>query len=397
MGYGVLCGLAAGAFWGMIFVMPKWLAAFSPVELALGRYLAYGLITLLLLAPRLPGLLRRLTRAECRVLLRHALAGNIVYYLLLSTGVQLAGVAAASLIIGLLPLSVTLLGRRDHGSLPLRQLAWPLSLVVAGIVCINVDVFTHARAAGAQAWPMAALGMLCATGALLCWTWYAVDNARFLKRNPHFSGAEWSGLYGIATGAVAVVLGLAACAAGWAGGPDSDGAVRDWLHFWSVVTVVALGASVIGNQLWNVTSRRVPVTLSGQLLLFETLFGLLYGYLYQQRTPRLLETAAIVLLIAGVAGSVWRHAAGSAGEHRQGQAQDERIGSGAASVAILAPRLEHHHGDGVGQVQAAVVRAHRQADALGRREALAQGHRQAAGLGTEHEHVARLEAALRER
>lgn len=302
MWYGVLCGLLAGAFWGTIFVMPRWLAEFSPMELALGRYLAYGLITLLLLAPRLRGLLRRLTRDDCKVLLRHALAGNIVYYLLLSTGVQLAGVAAASLIIGLLPLSVTLLGRRDHGALPLRQLAWPLALVLAGIVCINVDVFTHARGAS-QPWTTVALGMLCAFGALLCWTWYAVDNARFLKRNPHFSGAEWSGLYGLSTGVVALLMGVAVLALGGIGEQ-----ARDWLRFWSVVTLVALGASVIGNQLWNIASRRVPVTLSGQLLLFETLFGLLYGFLHQHQTPRPLEWTAIVLLIAGVAGSVWMHA-----------------------------------------------------------------------------------------
>jgi len=306
MGYGVLCGLMAGAFWGMIFVMPRWLAAFSPVELALGRYLAYGGITLLLLAPRLPRLLRRLTRGDCVALLRHALAGNIVYYLLLSTGVQLAGVAAASLIIGLLPLSVTWLGRGDHGALPLRRLAWPLALVAAGMACINVDVFSHA-AAQRTPWPLVALGMLCALGALLCWTWYAVDNARFLKRDPHFSGAEWAGLYGIVTGLVALMLGAAAYAAGIAG-QDVAGAGRDWLQFWGVVSMVALGASVIGNQLWNIASRRVPVTLSGQLLLFETLFGLLYGYLHQHQAPRPLELLAIALLIAGVAGAVWLHA-----------------------------------------------------------------------------------------
>jgi drug/metabolite transporter (DMT)-like permease len=307
MWYGVLCGLMAGAFWGTIFVMPRWLAEFSPMELALGRYLAYGLITLLLLAPRLKGLLRRLTRDDCKVLLRHALAGNIVYYLLLSTGVQLAGVAAASLIIGLLPLSVTLLGRRDHGAVPLRHLAGPLTLVVAGIACINIDVFTHATGNG-QPWPMVALGMLCAFGALLCWTWYAVDNARFLKRNPHYSGAEWAGLYGLGTGAVALAMAAVVYGLGGIAGAGKEGIPRDWLYFWSVVTMVALGASVIGNQLWNIACRRVPVTLSGQLLLFEILFGLLYGFIYLRQMPRPLELAAIVLLIAGVAGSVWRHA-----------------------------------------------------------------------------------------
>ena len=60
-----------------------------------------------------------------------------------------------------------------------------------------------------------------------------------------------------------------------------------------------------------------------------------------------------------------------------------------AGISVLPPRLEHHHRDRVRQVEAAVVGAHRQADALGRREILAQRRRQAAGLGTEHEHVAR--------
>lgn len=306
MWYGVLCGLAAGAMWGTIFVLPTWLAAFSPLELALGRYLAYGLIMLALMAPRLAGLVRRLTRSDCMVLLRHALAGNLVYYLLLSFGVQLAGVAAASLVIGLLPLTVTLVGRRDHGSVPLRRLAWPLLVVMAGMVCINVEVFTRPGAAQAG-WAASALGMLCAFGALLCWTWYAVDNARFLKRNARFSSADWSGLYGISTGLLALAMGVVAFGIGGLGSDPAP--ARDWLRFWSLIALVATAASVIGNQLWNIASRRVPVTLSGQLLLFEVLFGLLYGFLYQQQMPRPLEWMAILLLITGVMWSVWLHAA----------------------------------------------------------------------------------------
>ena len=326
MWYGVLCGLAAGAMWGTIFVLPTWLAAFSPLELALGRYLAYGLIMLVLMAPRLSTLLRRLTRSDCWVLLRHALAGNIVYYLLLSFGVQMAGVSAASLVIGLLPLTVTLAGRNDHGAVPLRRLAWPLAVVIAGMACINVDVFT--RPAAAQAgWTASALGMLCAFGALLCWTWYAVDNARFLKRNARFSSAEWSGLYGISTGLIALVMALVALGVG-----GHAAAGRDWLRFWGLIALVATAASVIGNQLWNIACRRVPVTLSGQLLLFEVLFGLLYGFLYQQQMPRPLEWMAVLLLITGVTWSVWLHAAPS----------------GAAGVAVLAPSLEDHHGHRVG-------------------------------------------------
>jgi drug/metabolite transporter (DMT)-like permease len=44
------------------------------------------------------------------------------------------------------------------------------------------------------------------------------------------------------------------------------------------------------------------------MILFETLFALLYGFIYKQQWPRPLETAAIVLLAAGVMWSVRVHA-----------------------------------------------------------------------------------------
>ncbi|MFT5643838.1 MAG: drug/metabolite transporter (DMT)-like permease [Janthinobacterium sp.] len=305
---GVLCALLAGAMWGMVFIVPEMLSAFSPLELALGRYIAYGAIALALMLPRLAGLLRRLERSDYAALLRHALTGNIVYYILLALGVKLAGVAPTSLIIGLLPILVTLIGRKDHGAVPLRRLALPLLVVAAGIACINIDLFSHARATGVDV-ARTLLGVLSAVGALLCWTWYAVDNARYLKRNPHFSSAEWSALYGLSSGLIALLIGLAAFAIWY---QDVTGAAaltsgRDWTRFWIANSLLALGASMIGNHLWNIASRSVPVTLSGQLILFETLFALLYGFIYQQRLPRMLEMAAIVLLIAGVLWSVRVH------------------------------------------------------------------------------------------
>jgi drug/metabolite transporter (DMT)-like permease len=229
--------------------------------------------------------------------------------MLLALGVKLAGVAPTSLIIGLLPISVTLIGHKDHGAVPLRRLALPLLVVAAGIACINVDLFIHAGAAGA-ALGTTLLGVLCAAGALLCWSWYAVDNARYLKRNPHFSSAEWSALYGISSGLIALLIGLVAFALHQ---DDVTGAAalatgRVWTMFWIANGLLALGASVIGNHLWNIASRSVPMTLSGQLILFETLFALLYGFIYQQRLPRALELVAIALLVTGVLWSVRVHA-----------------------------------------------------------------------------------------
>jgi drug/metabolite transporter (DMT)-like permease len=328
MWIGVLCGLLAGAMWGLVFIVPEMLGAFSPLELAVGRYLAYGAMAFALLLPRLKPLLATLVPGDYAALLRHALAGNIVYYMLLATGVKYAGVAPTSLIIGMLPVVVTLMGRNDHGAAPLRLLALPLLLVAAGIACINVDSFLHA---GPGASPGAiALGLACAAGALLCWSWYALDNARYLKRNPQFSSAQWSALYGLSTGVIALFIGAGAWLFAGHAAPVPG---RDWSLFWTCNALLALGASVIGNQLWNVASRRVPVTLSGQLILFETLFALLYGFVYRAQGPRPLELAAIVLLVTGVTWSVHAHAGKPAKSGRKALDPDLAEGDGMAGAA----------------------------------------------------------------
>jgi drug/metabolite transporter (DMT)-like permease len=325
MWVGIICGLLAGAMWGMVFIVPTMLPAFSPLELALGRYCAYGLIAAGLTLPRLPALLRRLERSDYFVLLRHALSGNIVYYMLLALGVKLAGVAPTSLIIGLLPISITLLGRKDHGAVPLRQLALPLLVVAAGIACINVDVFTQHDGSNVASGAQKLLGVACAAGALLCWSWYAIDNARYLKRQHHFSSGDWSALYGLCSGLIALLIGALALAVfhGDVTGAAGLASGRRWPLFWAVNALLALGASVIGNHLWNVASRRVPVTLSGQLILFETLFALLYGFIDEQRLPRHLETMAVVLLIVGVLWSVRIHAR-EAERERESEQESER-------------------------------------------------------------------------
>lgn len=75
-------------------------------------------------------LLARLTRADVAALFKLALAGNLVYYVLLACAVHLIGIAPTSLIIGVLPVTVPLVGRRDHGAVPLARLALPLALVI---------------------------------------------------------------------------------------------------------------------------------------------------------------------------------------------------------------------------------------------------------------------------
>jgi drug/metabolite transporter (DMT)-like permease len=73
-----------------------------------------------------------------------------------------------------------------------------------------------------------------------------------------------------------------------------------WLHFAAIVGSVALLCSVIGNGLWNYASRALPLALMGQMIVFETIFAVLYGFLWEERWPTLAESLALAFLIAGV-------------------------------------------------------------------------------------------------
>jgi drug/metabolite transporter (DMT)-like permease len=286
-----------------VFLAPLLLADFTPLQMTAGRYLAYGLASLVLLAPAGRTVFGRMTGKDWRDLAGLSLLGNLIYYVGLAVAVRNAGVAAASLIIGLLPVTVTLVGARPNGrggeGVPIRRLAAPLALLAAGVACINVDVF---RSGDGAPVPRLILGVLGAVLALACWTLYAVWNARRLAATPQFNSHEWSLLTGLVTGALSLVLIVPAFAL--AGAAHGAGA---WTLFWGVSLAVALGASVIGNGLWNAASKLLPLSLSGQLIVFETLFALIYGFLHEGRWPRPLESLAIALMLAGVLWSVSLH------------------------------------------------------------------------------------------
>ncbi|MCX5571777.1 DMT family transporter [Kaistia nematophila] len=302
---GLGCGVAAGALWGLVFLAPQLVREFTPLQLAAARYLAYGLFAAALIAPRWRRLVRVLGPREWGALVWLSLLGNIVYYVLLASAVQLGGIAMTSLIIGFLPVAVTLIGSRDHGATPLTRLAPSLLLGTAGILCIG---WQSLGSIGSGLQPDSLLGLACAIAALASWSTYAVQNARWLVRVRHLSSQDWNLLTGIVTGALSLLLLPPALLIG-AHGHDTS----EWLRFAAVAAGVALFASIVGNFCWNWMSRLMPLTLVGQMILFETLFALLYGFLWERRLPTTLESVAIVLVVASVLACVTAHRARSDG------------------------------------------------------------------------------------
>ena len=73
-----------------------------------------------------------------------------------------------------------------------------------------------------------------------------------------------------------------------------------------IVLMLAIGlfASWLGTLCWNEASQRLPPTLSGQLIVFETLAALSYAFVLRKSWPQVETLVGVALLIAGVVWAV---------------------------------------------------------------------------------------------
>ncbi|MET3130166.1 drug/metabolite transporter (DMT)-like permease [Oxalobacteraceae bacterium GrIS 1.11] len=302
---GVLCALGAGLLWGLVFIVPLLLGDYPGIVLSFGRYLAFGLIALV------PAWLDRrriaaLTRADWRRALQLSLIGNLAYYALLASAIQKAGSALPTMLIGTLPVAIAVFSnwRPGHPSetVAWRRLAPSLLIILTGLLLVNASELAQFRRAGGQrSLADYALGCLLAGAAVLAWTWYPVMNARYLKAHPRIHSMTWSTAQGLTTLPLAA---LGFVAYGWYA--KMGGAAyafplgpRPWL-FAGMMLLIGLTASWLGTLLWNQASQRLPTSLAGQLIVFETLFALLYAFLLRGALPSAAVAAGIALLCAGV-------------------------------------------------------------------------------------------------
>lgn len=308
MWVGVAYAMAAGAMWGLVFVGPLIVHDYSPAMQVAGRYLAFGMIALpLAWLDRVA--LRQLSRADWVEALKLSAVGNILYYLCLASAIQRAGSPLPTVIIGTLPvviaISANVLHHQRDGRLPWRRLAPSLVTILAGIACVNqVEMAAMANDPHTDVGRYTT-GALLAVVAMACWTWYPLRNATWLRKHPGRKPRVWATAQGLATlpMALAGYIGLWV----WTAASGSDFAMplgpRPGV-FVGLMLAIGLLASWLGTRFWNEASQRMPTALVGQLIVFETLFALVYAYLLRGEWPQPLTLLGVALLIGGVLWAV---------------------------------------------------------------------------------------------
>ncbi|HCQ21531.1 MAG: hypothetical protein AN483_01190 [Aphanizomenon flos-aquae MDT14a] len=309
--YGVGLAVAANLLWGLAFLIPRILSSFTPVEITLGRYFFYGLISfiLFLLLERKHSWIYNFKIWSTSFIF--AFAANIGYYFFLVYGVRYADAEITSLIIGILPITVSIYGNFLEREYPFSKLLPSILMITSGIFIIhNLNFAGHENPEqifGQQYY----LGLLSPFVSLIVWTWYCVVNSSFLKNNPHILSSTWSTLIGVNT----LIQSLIILVILMVTGNDTVINFAKYLKFDSfnfdgfdheviifLISSIILGVAVSwgGTLMWNKASTLLPISLAGQLIVIETISALSYVYIYDSRLPSFFEILGITMIIGGV-------------------------------------------------------------------------------------------------
>ncbi|EMW0956394.1 DMT family transporter [Citrobacter freundii] len=299
---GVLYALLAGLMWGLIFVGPLIVPEYPAVLQSMGRYLALGLIALpIAWLGRVR--LRQLGRKDWVTALTLTMMGNLIYYVCLASAIQRTGAPVSTMIIGTLPVVIpvfaNLLYSQRDGKLSWWRLSPALVLIGIGLLCVNISELNQGLP-DFSGWRYGS-GIALALISVVCWAWYALRNARWLRENPEKHPMMWATAQALVTLPVSLLGYIAACL--WLNGQTPDFALPFGPRpavFIGLMIAIAVLCSWVGALCWNVASQKLPTVILGPLIVFETLAGLLYTFILRQEFPPLLTVSGITLLMVGV-------------------------------------------------------------------------------------------------
>ncbi|WP_407199222.1 DMT family transporter [Citrobacter portucalensis] len=299
---GVLYALLAGLMWGLIFVGPLIVPEYPAVLQSMGRYLALGLIALPI-AWLGRARLRQLVRKDWATALTLTMMGNLIYYVCLASAIQRTGAPVSTMIIGTLPVVIpvfaNLLYSQRDGKLSWWRLSPALVLIGIGLLCVNITELNQGLP-DFSGWRYGS-GIALALVSVVCWAWYALRNARWLRENPDKHPMMWATAQALVTLPVSLLGYIAACL--WLNGQTPDFALPFGPRpgvFIGLMIAIAVLCSWVGALCWNVASQKLPTVILGPLIVFETLAGLLYTFILREEFPPLLTVSGIALLMVGV-------------------------------------------------------------------------------------------------
>jgi drug/metabolite transporter (DMT)-like permease len=282
------------------FVAPFVIGDYSVFDFALFRFGISGVLGLGFLLWKRDAL-RGLRMGDWLVAFRLGFIGYLAYFLAVAGAATFAGPAIAPAFLGLVPVVLAIAGNMRQKAVSWSALILPLALVAIGLAFVNAGIFDPTRLTST---PGLAVGILLAIAAVSLWTWFGLANQRALADRPNMDAGVWTALILVGGGVEMLAFIPAGLALGVFRIPQLGLGldVAAPLYVWS--TALAILASIGGALAWTFAAQRLPVALSAQLIVSETVFGTIFGLAVHGRWPTLPDILGIILLVAGVVTAI---------------------------------------------------------------------------------------------
>lgn len=214
----------------------------------------------------------------------------------------MAGVPTSGMLMALIPLNVALRSNRAGNGivLPWKKLIPPLLLILLGLWVGNIEEFSMVRdcMSASDYW----IGFTFSFISMLLWTWFPIKNGQWLIRHPKVPPVVWTTVQGASIFPATLLIFLVMSAERIEAGESLLGPTPGLFIFLLLVAGIACGWG--GMALWNLMSARLPVALSGQMIVFETIFSVIYTLIYRKQAPDWTLVLGLIILLVGVSLSL---------------------------------------------------------------------------------------------
>lgn len=224
-----------------------------------------------------------------------ALISNMIHYTFLVFGLRNTSASMTTLLLSLSPFVMTFYANWNNPKYKIAII--PLLAILIGLLFVNAPFFHFAFNSEFLNLKYF-FGLACAIIALATWAWYLVTNSQILSKHC-VAPSDWVTALGTATFLLAILFGSFYLFF-----------FRKNLHiemhssaFYQLLfggLVLGIISSWMATYLWNHAAKRLSITFASQLTIFETIFGLLFIFIIQQRLPLSAEFFGIVLMLIGL-------------------------------------------------------------------------------------------------
>lgn len=305
MGIGIIFAVISGFLWGLIFIGPLLIPEYPGILQASGRYIVFGLISVLLSWRDRKSLFALLSQDWLEAI-KLVLTGHLLYYTCLASAIQRIGAPISTAIIGTLPVVIVIIthimtnNKKSDKQLSNYIIILSVISIGIGLLCVNIAELKSICFTYYNMWEYI-IGVCLAVISVICWAWYAVRNAHWLQTHPYNKPITWANAQGIVILPLSFCVYCIICIYSNYFQNEFIGLFGPRPTFFIILMIlIGFCCSWLGTFFWNEASQRLPTTLMGSLIVFETIAGIIYAFIYRKLWPSPLILVGIFLLILGV-------------------------------------------------------------------------------------------------